>query len=85
MARRRRRVYKPVKKTIPKIFGCPRCGSTSIKITKSQLDTGQYSYKIVCGNSKCNITDDITESREREIIDVYNLFVDRFNKNMISR
>jgi len=83
MGRRRRRIYKPVKKTIPKIFGCPRCGSLSVKINKITNQDNQYTFRVVCGNDKCNLSDNITTSHTLDIIDIYNAFVDHFNKKMI--
>jgi len=83
MGRRRRRLYKPIKKTIPKIFGCPRCGSLSVKISKSSNENNQYVFKVVCGNDKCGLADNITTSQPLDFIDIYNMFVDHFNKKVI--
>jgi len=83
LGRRRRRVYKPIKKVLPKIFGCPRCGSISVRVILQRSEAlGDY-YHVICGNPTCMLVDDITISQAKDIIDVYNLFVDHFNKKVI--
>jgi transcription elongation factor Elf1 len=72
-----------VRKTLPKIFGCPRCGSISVKITTMKDSTKGNYYHIICGNEKCQLADDITTSQAPDTIDAYNRFVDDFNKKVI--
>ena len=83
LGRRRRKVYRPIRKTLPKIFGCPRCGSISVRIVTLKNESNQEYYHIVCGNDKCHLTDNITTSQVPDIIDAYNKFIDDFNKKII--
>jgi transcription elongation factor Elf1 len=76
MGRRRRKVYKPVRKTLPKIFNCPRCGSPSVRVLKKE-----EGYHVTCGS--CNLSYDTNPTRRREVIDIFNEFVDAFYKGLI--
>jgi len=68
---------------LPKIFGCPRCGSISVKIVPMNDESRGDYYHIVCGNEKCHLIDDITTSQAPSTIDAYNRFIDDFNKKII--
>lgn len=76
MGRRRRKVYKPVRKTLPKIFNCPRCGAPSVKVLKEA-----EGFHVICGS--CNLVYDTVPPRPREVIDIFNDFVDAFYKGKI--
>jgi transcription elongation factor Elf1 len=76
MGRRRRKVYKPVRKTLPKIFNCPRCGAPSVKVIKKAEE-----FHVICGS--CGLAYDSTPQRPREVIDIFNDFVDAFYKGKI--
>ncbi|MGQ9718540.1 MAG: hypothetical protein ACUVWK_01620 [Nitrososphaerales archaeon] len=72
MGRRRRRVIKTMKRTLPKVYTCPQCGMASIKVsTKEENFT-----KIVCGN--CGLRYDYPLGVKKHPIDIYNEFVDKF-------
>ncbi len=75
MTRKKRRVIKPVKKVLPKILRCPRCGAISV-IVKKQNDK----WIVVCGNCGLKYEKPVTS---QEYIDVYNEFVDAFNAGKI--
>ncbi|MFW9942816.1 MAG: hypothetical protein ACFFFT_17410 [Candidatus Thorarchaeota archaeon] len=75
MGRRRRRVVKIVKKKLPKVFECPKCGENTIRVTisrESKLATVQ------CGS--CGIKEEFQISKSNEEIDVYCLFTDKIHK-----
>lgn len=76
MARRKRKVLRAVKKTLPKIFRCPQCGMISVIINKK--DKG---YNIVCG--ECGLKYEINQTTLNEI-DVFNQFIDKFNRGELS-
>jgi len=71
LGRRRRRVIRTVKKTLPKFFTCPSCGMPSIRIS-----SGATSTTVTCGN--CGIKHEFNIATKKESIDIYNEFVDKF-------
>ncbi|MEM0287547.1 MAG: hypothetical protein QXG05_05190 [Nitrososphaerota archaeon] len=88
MGRRRRKLYRPVRRVLPKVFGCPRCGAISVRITLQHNDQKGDFYHIVCGNPSCKVNEkplqeDIPRTEAAEVIDAYNRFVDDFNKKII--
>lgn len=72
MGRRRRRVIRVVKRKLPKVFGCPNCGVTGIKVQMVEANKARIS----CGN--CRLTLEYEFSGRKEVIDIYNEFVDQF-------
>lgn len=76
MTRKKRRVIKPVKRAIPNILRCPKCGAISVKVIKNE-----DSWTVICGN--CGLKYQKPESKQ-EYIDIYNEFVDAFNAGKIS-
>ncbi len=75
MTRKKRRVIKPVKRVLPKILRCPRCGAISVKVLR-QSDK----WVVVCGSCGLKYEKALTS---QEYIDVYNEFVDAFNEGKI--
>ncbi|MEM3437222.1 MAG: hypothetical protein QXP55_01630 [Nitrososphaerales archaeon] len=72
MGRRRRRTIKIIKKTLPKVYACPKCGVVSIRVFFKEENL----VKIVCGN--CGLKYDYVIETKKHPIDVYNEFVDKF-------
>lgn len=72
MGRRKRRVVHVVRKTLPKVFTCPNCGMVSVRLQPKEETT-----IISCGS--CGTSQEIP-NKGKEPIDIYNEFVDRFNK-----
>jgi transcription elongation factor Elf1 len=72
LGRRRRRVIKIVKKTLPKVYTCPQCGMVSIRVFFKEDNLA----RIVCGN--CGLKHDYSLETKRQPIDIYNEFVDEF-------
>jgi len=77
MGRRKIRVVKIVKKKLPNIFECPKCGENSIKITLSK-NTGTAT--IQCGS--CGLKETIEISPNFEAVDAYCKFIDAFYKKI---
>jgi transcription elongation factor Elf1 len=75
--RKRKKVVKKVKKTIPKIFVCPNCGgkSLTISINKDEEKGGRVAI-IKCG--RCNISDTIEVANIEDTVDAYGKFIDRY-------
>ncbi len=77
MGRKRRKVIKIFKRTLPKILACPRCGSISLVVERAS----EEKVKIKCGT--CKLLYEYPVTKKKEDIDVYNEFVDMFNRGEI--
>lgn len=77
MGRRRRRVVKIVKRKLPKVFDCPKCGENSIRIT---LSKEAKKALVQCGS--CGLKEEFEISKSSEEIDVYCKFTDKMHQVM---
>jgi len=73
LGRRRRRVVRIVKKKLPTVFVCPRCGEEAVRVTIAK-DTGHAT--VLC--ALCNLKDDFPAHPAAQAIDVYSYFTDKF-------
>jgi transcription elongation factor Elf1 len=73
MGRRRRRVVRIVKKKLPTVFVCPRCGEEAVRVTIAK-DTGKAT--VMC--ALCQLKDEFQAHPAAQAIDVYSFFADRF-------
>jgi transcription elongation factor Elf1 len=73
LGRRRRRVIRIVKKKLPTVFVCPRCGEEAVRVTIAK-DTGHAT--VLC--ALCNLKDDFPAHPAAQPIDIYSYFTDRF-------
>ncbi len=73
MGRRRRRVIRIVKKKLPTVFVCPRCGEEAVRVTIAK-DTGKA--VVLC--ALCNLKDEFPAHPAAQPIDVYSYFTDRY-------
>jgi len=73
LGRRRRRVIRIVKKKLPTVFVCPRCGEEAVRVTIAK-DTGKA--VVLC--ALCNLKDEFPAHPAAQPIDVYSYFTDRF-------
>jgi len=72
--RKRKKVIKRMRKTIPKIFACPNCGEKTLSIV---INREEGKAVIKCG--RCNIVEgDILVSYVEEPVDAYGKFVDKY-------
>lgn len=71
--RKRRKVIKRVKKTLPKVFACPNCGEKSLSVF---INKEESKATIKCG--RCNIIDEISLAGIEEAVDAYGKFVDKY-------
>lgn len=73
MGRRRRRVIRIVKKKLPTVFVCPKCGEEAVRVTIAK-DTGKAT--VLC--ALCQLKDEFQAHPAAQMIDVYSYFADRF-------
>lgn len=73
MGRRRRRVIKVVKRRLPDVFECPKCGEISIKVNISK---GDGVATVQCGS--CGLKERVEVPPIFEAVDAYCRFVDEF-------
>lgn len=73
MGRRRRRVIKVVKKKLPSVFVCPRCGEEAVRV---QIPHGGGVAKIQCAS--CALKDEFQATAGTQQVDVYCWFTDKF-------
>ncbi len=73
MGRRRRRVVRIVKKKLPTVFVCPRCGEEAVRVTIAK-DTGKAT--VLC--ALCNLKSEFQAHPAAQAIDVYSYFTDVF-------
>ena len=82
MGRRRKKVNRSTRRSLPKVFSCPRCGVVGVRIT-SQIDETSQDYVTLVASGNCKTPPTRKEYRfqtEKPDIDVYNMFVDDFVK-----
>jgi len=73
MGRRRKKIIKVTRRSLPKVYSCPQCGMISIKVS---INT-EKSTKIICGS--CGLNWEKDNVKNKEAIDIYNEFIDEFS------
>lgn len=78
LGRRRKKVLRVVRRTLPKVFACPRCGMVTVRITSHDDESHDTVFLVACGNLSCSLRRELRYPTKRADIDVYNTFVDDF-------
>jgi transcription elongation factor Elf1 len=73
LGRRRRRVVRIVKKKLPTVFTCPRCGEEAVRVT---IDKQTGHTTVLC--ALCQLKDEFPAHPAAQMIDLYSYFTDRF-------
>ena len=76
MGRRRKRVIKPLRRGLPKVFSCPKCGEDSVRVVISR-DANVAS--VICGNEKCGMSSEVPVSKVEQAVDAYCKFADLYH------
>ena len=72
MGRRRRRIVSPLRKQLPKIFLCPRCGVNAVYVASKD----ETQALVTCGN--CGFENEVPISPTDKPVDLYCKFTDIF-------
>ena len=84
MGRRRRKVVRSSRRTLPSVFACPRCGVVAVRITSQKDDaSGDFITTVACGNAACKLRREFRFPTQKPDIDVYATFVDEFAKTSV--
>ena len=73
--RKRRRKIIVRKRTLPKVFLCPSCGTQSVMVRISTGPSGRVAH-VVCG--RCGLSADVPVRPIDKEVDAYCKFVDMF-------
>jgi transcription elongation factor Elf1 len=73
MGRRRKKAVKIVRRTLPELYLCPRCGKNTVKATISKR---REKALVVC--SSCDLNASFSSTPQMEEVDAYCRFVDNF-------
>ncbi|MGQ9478821.1 MAG: hypothetical protein ACUVQ0_02205 [Thermoproteota archaeon] len=79
MARRRRREAKVIRKVIPRIFTCPKCGIQAVSVIDKK---NFWKIKVICGN--CGLSAELDYVKNMENVDYFNRFVDMYHAGELS-
>lgn len=73
--RKKRRKIVVRRRTLPKVFSCPRCGTRSVVVKISTGPSGRIAH-IMCG--RCGISAQVPLGAIQKEVDAYCIFVDKF-------
>lgn len=73
MGRRRKQVVKIVRRTLPELYLCPRCGKNTVK---AGINKSTSMATVIC--SSCSLRSSFAATRNMVPVDAYCAFVDRF-------
>ncbi len=81
MGRRRKRVIRLPRKSLPRVFLCPKCGENAVRVNMGGKD---MPATVACG--RCGLKAEIQLSPQDQAIDIYCKFTDRFySKELVWR
>ncbi len=78
MARRRRREARVIRRVIPKIFPCPKCGIQAVSVIGGR---DSQNVRVVCGN--CGLSTNLDYVKNMENVDYFNRFVDKYHSSEV--
>ncbi len=73
MGRRRKQVVKIVKRTLPELYLCPRCGKNTVK---ASINKSNSQATVIC--SSCSLRSSFNAKTNMVPVDAYCAFVDQF-------
>jgi len=81
LGRRRKKVVKVPRKTLPKVFSCPKCGENSVKVVISREN---HMASVMCGNEKCGLSANVPTSTAEQAVDAYCKFADMYHSGKLT-
>lgn len=81
MGRRRKKIVKVLRKGLPKIYSCPKCGEECVRVVISREN---HQASVICGNDKCGISADVPISNIEQAVDAYCKFADMYHLRKIA-
>jgi transcription elongation factor Elf1 len=73
MGRRRKQVVKIVKRTLPELYLCPKCGKNTVK---ASINKDKIKAAVIC--SSCGLKSSFSTTRKMVPVDAYCAFVDQY-------
>jgi len=73
VGRKRQKVIKVMKRKLPELFMCPKCGKNTMKVN---VDRKHGTTLVVCGD--CGLKEEFHTADRVEPIDIYCIFIDQF-------
>jgi len=73
VGRKRQKVVKVIKRKLPELFLCPKCGKNTVKVN---IDPKHEIARVVCGD--CGLRGEFHTADRVEPIDIYCIFIDQF-------
>ena len=73
MGRRRKKAVKIVRRTLPELYLCPRCGKNTVK---ANINKKRYRAIVICSN--CKLKSSFITTAKMGAVDAYCRFVDSF-------
>ena len=73
MGRRRKQVVKIVRRTLPELYLCPRCGKNTVK---AGINKSEGKATVIC--SSCSLRSTFPATSNMVSVDAYCEFVDQF-------
>ena len=73
----RRKIRLRPKKTLPKIFQCPRCGAVSVRVSVSKAEE-----EVVVKCTMCGLSSQLEYKDFYHPVDYYARFLDEYEKSM---
>lgn len=78
--RKRRKVIRRVKKRIPSVFECPRCGIRGVTV---EISREKGSVIVKCGG--CGLMEEFENVDIYKPVDFYNMFVDDYYEGKLEQ
>ena len=73
MGRRRKQVVKIVRRTLPELYLCPRCGKNTVK---AGINKSEGKATVICSN--CSLRSSFISTGNMVPVDAYCTFVDQY-------
>jgi len=81
LGRRRKRVVRVPRKTLPKVYSCPKCGEESVRVVISR---DNHAASVICGNEKCGLSSTVPISNVEQAVDAYCKFADMYHSGKLT-